>query len=1425
MLKCNAWLLLVNTIIGVLLYLPTITLLANTFDPQTVPEPLQSWIPWVLHEQQNKVCPDYYNQPPASVVQQQQSNESICYWPSYLELKVTNQQGQFRQIWQVYAPGWINLPGDKDYWPQQVKLNGNLALVADRNEIPSVFVAEGEFILEGQFRWDERPKSLTIPVQTGLVNLMIDNISVDIPQFDEQGRLWLNQQGEAQSAGAANENRLDLKVYRQVIDEIPLQVVTRIELEVAGHHREVLLGPVVLAKQHPMSLESPLPARLETDGRLRLQIRPGSWTIVLRTRQDGPVEQIGLSTPQSQWVDEEVWVFEARNDLRMVEVEGVAAIDPQQTSLPTEWRSLPAYQIHPGEIFKLMEKRRGDPQPIPDQLQLDRHFWLDFDGHGYSIQDHITGTMTRGWRLEMQAPAVLGRVGIYNENQFITRLTADSQMGVEVRRGQIDLLADSRLENALNQLPATGWDHDFHQVGATLHLPPGWRLFNAQGVDKVPDTWLEQWTLLDLFIVLILAAAMSKLWRWWLGVLTLITLGLIYHEPQVPPMWVWLNIIIAMALLRVLPTLGRLSTTVRLYQNLSLIALVILAFPFMIQQARQSIYPQLEYYWKSLEGYGVAPSGNVAEEKSGGNLVVTGEPAASLNAPMMSEKAATDQMAGAKIEAQIALEKKQDFYQESGNSEYSYSSRKEKRKQQALVQIDPNAQVQTGPGLPQWGWRDIPMYWNGPVTKNQTVQLWLISPTVNNLLGWLRVGLVAILTGFLLWQAWSGAVRRLLQPPPFLPSSTWLMVVSLGIVCLTFSTHSFAEEEVATPSTRASSIIEIPIFKPYPPRFLLEELQARLLASPKCLPTCASSPRLLLKIDRNQLSGQMEIHTLAAVAVPLPGSAKQWLPQQIVVDGELATGLLRDENGQLWLNLTPGIHQIQFAGILPHHQTVQLALPLKPYFVAVQNQGWHIEGIHENGTVDEQLQFTRTDETQLATLEVGHLDPFVRIERTLRLGLDWQVETKVIRLTPIGSPIVLKIPLLLGESVTTAEVRVEAGQALINLSPTQAETEWISVFNKQETLNLTAPINPFSTEIWRLDTSAIWHVEIEGIPIVHHQNAEGQWLPEWRPWPGEQITLHLTRPQGVAGQVLTIDRSQLLVNPGQRITDSTLTLNLRSSRGGQHPLMLPKNAELQAVKINGESQPIRQEGRAITLPFKPGEQAVEIAFSQLIGIQPRLTTPTLDLGLESVNTNIQVNMPDNRLILWVGGQPIGPAVMIWGVLIVIGIAAIGLGQISLTPLKGYQWFLLGMVLSQVEVPLMLSVVAWFMALGWREQLAADTPTWQFNLIQIGLGILTMIALSALILAIEQGLLGSPEMHIAGNGSSASQLLWYQDRTDKVLPQVWVFSLPLYVYRIAMLLWALWLSLALLQWLKWGWQCFSSHGLWKKPLWEKKPLAF
>ena len=37
----------------------------------------------------------------------------------------------------------------------------------------------------------------------------------------------------------------------------------------------------------------------------------------------------------------------------------------------------------------------------------------------------------------------------------------------------------------------------------------------------------------------------------------------------------------------------------------------------------------------------------------------------------------------------------------------------------------------------------------------------------------------------------------------------------------------------------------------------------------------------------------------------------------------------------------------------------------------------------------------------------------------------------------------------------------------------------------------------------------------------------------------------------------------------------------------------------------------------------------------------------------------------------------------------------------------------------------------------------------------------------------------------------------------------------------MLLWALWLALSLLKWIRWGWKCFGQGGAWKKMNFLKK----
>jgi hypothetical protein len=244
-------------------------------------------------------------------------------------------------------------------------------------------------------------------------------------------------------------------------------------------------------------------------------------------------------------------------------------------------------------------------------------------------------------------------------------------------------------------------------------------------------------------------------------------------------------------------------------------------------------------------------------------------------------------------------------------------------------------------------------------------------------------------------------------------------------------------------------------------------------------------------------------------------------------------------------------------------------------------------------------------------------------------------------------------------------------------------------------------------------------------------------------------------------------------------------------------------------------QPIRQEGQNVTLPLSPGSQTYSIKFKTSEGVGYKTETPQLDLSGEAANVSLQVQVPRSRWVLFVGGPRLGPAILFWGELMVVMLLAIGLGRIPLTPLKTRHWILLGLAMSTIAVVQFVVVVAWLFALAQRENLQTEEYSRvQFNAMQVFLGGFTLIALICLFTIIPSGLLGFPDMGITGNGSSGYNLNWYQDRVAGSLPTGWFISVPLLVYRIAILLWALWMAFALLKWLRWGWDCLSTGELWR-----------
>jgi hypothetical protein len=100
-------------------------------------------------------------------------------------------------------------------------------------------------------------------------------------------------------------------------------------------------------------------------------------------------------------------------------------------------------------------------------------------------------------------------------------------------------------------------------------------------------------------------------------------------------------------------------------------------------------------------------------------------------------------------------------------------------------------------------------------------------------------------------------------------------------------------------------------------------------------------------------------------------------------------------------------------------------------------------------------------------------------------------------------------------------------------------------------------------------------------------------------------------------------------------------------------------------------------------------------------------------------------------------------------------------------------------------------------------------------VQVALALLTLAALGSLLSAIPNGLLGSPDMRIAGPGSHGGLLEWFHDRVETALPRPVVISVSIWFYKAAMLAWALWLSFALVRWVRWAWHAGGAQGLWRR----------
>jgi hypothetical protein len=554
---------------------------------------------------------------------------------------------------------------------------------------------------------------------------------------------------------------------------------------------------------------------------------------------------------------------------------------------------------------------------------------------------------------------------------------------------------------------------------------------------------------------------------------------------------------------------------------------------------------------------------------------------------------------------------------------------------------------------------------------------------------------------------------------------------------------------------------------------------------------------------------ELEAFAQAAGALALPGTETADFPASVSLDPGAAVNMLRDDRERLWLHLQPGWHQVTVHG---HWTGTAVSLSFGHHVPRIMElsgaPGWRATRSADGRSIS----FTSLAAAGPENTPASRIPAFLSLRRKLELGIQWSGSYRLRRLSDHNAALAVRIPLLPGESVLSSGVQVqEDGVAVVSLPAGSDGITWRTRLEPLSRLELRAGGEGLWNEQWIIDAWPIWQLREQG-PAPTARHAQGMRRLSYQPLAGESVTLEVMRPAAVQGPVLTADRVQSHMTPGTPHR-GRLQATLLAGQGIEHMIEAPAGVTFRTVSLNTAAIPLLNPGR-IELTVPPGESELRVEWEMpdsATGLH--ISSPAFDLGMPAANIETRLAMP-NRWILGLHGPALGPAILWYGVLVVIALLAIGLGRWGATPLSTAAWLVLGIGFSASH-PWAFAALILLLSLLRRRgaQLLGEMSAGRGVCYQITIPAAALVVTALYFESVRSGLLGRPDMHINGPNSGPAMLYWYQDWARGPIQAAGVTSLPLIAYNILMMIWALYAAIATTRLSGWAWQAYSRGGVW------------
>ena len=1367
------------------------------WDRVFVPEGMQEWSRWVAEG-----LPESYWCP---WLDGSGGQKLPCVWPLKLELSIRSlEQGveaDFVLDVEAIGAGRATLPWTGWQIPIDVRVNDRPAVVgfgtnakeSSSKRFPYIVVDEGTSRVTGKLFWVRFPQSVNLPDGLARLVLFVDGARVSRPLV-ERGTVRL---GESVTGGETESDSLSVKVFRLFTDSVPQVLSTQLELTVGGSSRQVSLGRAVPDGFLIHNIDSDLPARVSEDGDLQVMARSGEWEITLVSHAPNHIDAITVERPSPHWRSSEIWAVRARERIRSIRVDGVPQTDLSQLDAPSWFDDTPGYIVDEGDTLTIVELARGDTSPAIENVDVSRRVWLAFDGGSWVTHDELEADVNRESRISASYP--LGRVKINDEPRLITSLKGkDGFDGVLLDATDLSVEAVSRISEApgwfSRSINAVGWNLDANSLSMSMQFPPQWLPIWIGGADQATGTWVEEWTLWDVFVVGLLGVVALRVmgWRWAFPAVAAAVLIFAYTAW---PVIGWLALLAVIALARAFT-----SERVRRWIGRAYWVLAVPVFASSALAAAlfvlDAMYPQLdvERGFAQLEHASETPQPPVASERPPAerdahtSITPFGDFASYREGDLSSlrEEILTvtgSRMAEFKVATEAAEVQEVAILEDAGSEEPVW--------------------VQTGPGIPEWpdrGTEVVDLKWSGPVGAEQELSMLLLPPWATRLATFFAAALV-------LYTAW-----MLLQFRPKLD------VRSKG--------RSGGSSAAAV---AALALFVVPeLMADVPTYEILDEMEIRFEQPPSCLPECATAESLRFLVEDEHLVVRMQVHvqpqpeetTIDLFGVRLPWMTPWVLPASVESNGRELPLWAEENRDSLLTLLTPGIHSIELRYGLKGLSRVEMRSGLSPAKVETEEMGdWRFEVDPSTAlnwdsfTLRRVSRMTPGNEKQALEDVEASLSPLAEVERVFKFEREPRIHTKIRRVEATQDiPIEIRLQLVEGEVVVDEDVEMVDGVARFTLAPDQYRASWWSRLFPEDTVTLQRSEAENWTERWAVEQSDHWSVEFEGIAPVKTERKAGT---SFRPRAGETLGLRLKKPMPIEGRSITIENARLTTSASGRYRSTELEFDVVASLGVPLTVRLPETAEIKVLAHGAQSLPVPETPEfSITLPT--GESNYTVAWIDEAPMSFWYRERAVELSEPLANVRNQVEFPPNRWVIWLGGPGMGPGILSWALLLVVLAVAAALTRIPDFPLRPVDAVLLsfGVTLANLQVAALVAV--WFVAIWVRNKRPPPVENHAtYFVAQVLFAGLSVLAVLAIVVTVPMALLGQPQMEVFGVDSSPHSFAWFNDATNGSFPTPLVVSLPLWMYHVLMIGWGFWLAFALVRWVRVAWSAMSKPALWPR----------